>query len=217
MRKFYLVYAKAQTASAESPIPIFHLSWSHHQLLMRLDDDRERAFYELESRDNDWSVRELKRHVDGALYERLSLGRDKAVVKALSPRGLIINRPEDAIEVSYVLEFLGLDAKVTYSESDLESAIIDKLKHFLLELGKGFTFVAWQKRGNRLLRFFVLIDLVIGDLDHQDIGQLRMYVNYYDREVTPEDEHPTYALILCKDKSDLLVQTPSRSSTAIFS
>ena len=206
MRKFYLVYAKAQTASAESPIPIFRLSWSHHRPLPRLDDDQERAFYELESRDNDWCVRELKRQIDSALYERLSLSRDKAAVKALSTRGLSINRPEDAIKEPYVLEFLGRDAKASYSESDLESAIIDKLEHFLLELGEGFTFVARQMRGNRLLRSFVLIDLNIGDLKRQDIGQLQMYVNYYDREVKLEDENPMVGLILCKDKSDLLVK-----------
>ncbi len=220
MRQFYLVFRIPQTVSAKFDLPSFTLSWSHYQLLMRLSDQEERRFYELESMASNWSVRELKRQIDSGLYERLSMSRDKEAVKELSTHGLIINQPEDAIKEPYVLEFLGLDAKASYSESDLESAIIDKLEQFLLELGKGYTFVARQKRisfderhfyidlvfYNRLLRAFVLVDLKIGDLKHQDIGQLQMYVNYYDREVKLADENPTIGLILCKDKSDLLVQ-----------
>ena len=220
MRQFYLVYRIRQTVSAKFDLPAFTLSWSHYQLLMRIDNEQARSFYQIESQASNWSVRELKRQINSGLFERLNLSRDKEAVKELSTRGLIINRPEDAIKEPYVLEFLGLDVKNSYSESDLESAIIDKLEHFLLELGKGFTFVARQKRisfderhfyidlvfYNRLLRAFVLVDLKIGDLKHQDIGQLQMYVNYYDREVKLAEENPTIGLILCKDKSDLLVQ-----------
>ena len=220
MRQFYLVYRIRQTVSAKFDLPDFTLSWSHYQLLMRIDNEQARSFYQIESQASNWSVRELKRQINSGLFERLNLSRDKEAVKELSTRGLIINRPEDAIKEPYVLEFLGLDVKNSYSESDLESAIIDKLEHFLLELGKGFTFVARQKRisfderhfyidlvfYNRLLRAFVLVDLKIGDLKHQDIGQLQMYVDYYDREVKLAEENPTIGLILCKDKSDLLVQ-----------
>ena len=220
MRQFYLVYRIRQTVSAKFDLPDFTLSWSHYQILMRIDNEQARSFYQIESQASNWSVRELKRQINSGLFERLSLSRDKEAVKELSTQGLIINRPEDAIKEPYVLEFLGLDVKNSYSESDLESAIIDKLEQFLLELGKGFTFVARQKRisfderhfyidlvfYNRLLRAFVLVDLKIGDLKHQDIGQLQMYVNYYDREVKLAEENPTIGLILCKDKSDLLVQ-----------
>ena len=187
---------------------------------MRIDNENERKFYEIESTTNNWSVRELKRQFNSALYERLVLSRDKEGVKKLSEKGQIINSPKDAIKEPYVLEFLGLDEKSRYSENQLESAIINKIEHFLLELGKGFAFIARQKRisfderhffidlvfYNRILRCFLLIDLKIGDLKHQDIGQMQMYVNYYDREMRLEGEHKTIGLILCKEKSDLLIK-----------
>jgi len=217
MRQFYLAYSKPQTPSAELGITVFKLSWSHYLILMRIKKEAERKFYEIESSSNNWSVRELKRQFDTSLYERLVLSRDKDGVKKLSEEGQILNAPKDAIKEPYILEFLGLEEKERYSESDLEKAIIDKIEHFLLELGKGFAFVARQKRTsfderhfyidlvfyNRLLRCFLLIDLKIGDLKHQDIGQLQMYVNYYDREMKLEEENNTIGLILCKEKSEL--------------
>ncbi len=198
---------------------------------MRIKKEEERRFYEIESSLNNWSVRELKRQFDSSLYERLVLSRDKERVKELSEKGQLINVPKDAMKDPYVLEFLGLKEKEQYTESDLERAIIDKIEHFLLELGKGFAFVARQKRisfderhffidlvfYNRLLRCFLLIDLKIGDLRHQDIGQLQMYVNYYDREMKLEEENNTIGLILCKEKSELLVKyTLPESNSQIF-
>ena len=231
MRQFYLVYSKPQTPSAELQTPDFKLSWSHYLILMRIKKQAERRFYEIESSNNNWGVRELKRQFNSSLYERLVLSRDKDGVKKLSEEGQILNVPKNAIKDPYILEFLGLEEQERYSESDLEKAIIDKIEHFLLELGKGFAFVARQKRisfderhfyidlvfYNRFLRCFLLIDLKIGDLKHQDIGQLQMYVNYYDREVKLEEENNTIGLILCKEKSELLVEyTLPKSNSQIF-
>jgi len=231
MRQFYITYSKAQTPSAELEMNDFMLSWSHYLILMRIKKEEERNFYQIESRNNNWSVRELKRQFDSALFERLVLSRDKQGVKELSEKGQILNVPKDAIKEPYILEFLGLEEHERYSESDLEKAIIDKIEHFLLELGKGFAFVARQKRitfderhfyidlvfYNRLLRCFLLIDLKIGDLRHQDIGQLQMYVNYYDREMKLAEENNTIGLILCKEKSDLLVKyTLPKENSQIF-
>lgn len=238
MRKFYLVYSisqtlsansenKTKTSSAKSKSEIqktasadFKLSWSHYLKLMRIDDEKERKFYEIESAKNNWSVRELDRQYDSALYTRLVLSRDKEKIKELSEKGLVIEKPKDAIKDPYILEFIGLPEKSAYSENDLEQGIIDKLEHFLLELGTGFTFVARQKRisfdnkhfhidlvfYNRMLKCFVLIDLKIGELKHQDIGQMQMYVNYYDREVKLEDENKTIGIVLCQNKSEAVVE-----------
>jgi predicted nuclease of restriction endonuclease-like (RecB) superfamily len=198
----------------------FALNWSQYILLLGIHDDHERSFYEIESANNGWTVRELKRQFNSGLYERLSLSRDKDEIRKLALEGQAIARPQDLLKEPYVLEFLGLGEKAAYSESDLESAIIDKLEHFLLELGKGFLFEARQKRFtfgedhffvdlvfyNRLLRCYVLIDLKIGKLTHQDLGQMQMYVNYFDRQVKTEDEHPTVGIILCKKKHDALVE-----------
>jgi predicted nuclease of restriction endonuclease-like (RecB) superfamily len=154
------------------------------------------------------------------LYERLALSRDKDGVRKLAQDGLVISKPQDMLKEPYVLEFLGLEEKPGYSESDLETAIIDKLEHFLLELGKGFLFEARQKRFtfdedhffvdlvfyNRLLRCYVLIDLKIGKLTHQDLGQMQMYVNYFDRFVKSNDENPTVGIILCQKKKDSMVK-----------
>ena len=215
MRSFYNSFSKRQTLSDE-----FNLSWSHYLKLMRIDDERERNFYEIESSKNNWSLRELQRQYDSALYTRLSLSRNKAQILELSTKGQILERPKDAIKDPYILEFLGLHDETTYSENDLEQRLIDKLEHFLLELGTGFTFVARQNRisfdekhfkidlvfYNRVLKCFVLIDLKIGELKHQDIGQMQMYVNYYDREVKLSDENKTIGIILCQDKSEAVVQ-----------
>lgn len=237
MRQFYFVYSKpqtlsadfkiSQTSSAESEKAIqqtasveFKLSWSHYLKLMRIDDANERKFYEIEAYKNNWSVRELQRQFDSALYTRLVLSRDKEKVKELSEKGLVLEKPKDAIKDPYILEFIGLPEHSSYSESDLEQELIDKLEHFLLELGNGFTFVARQKRisfddkhfridlvfYNRILKCFVLIDLKIGEIKHQDLGQMQMYVNYYDREVRLEDENKTIGIVLCKDKSESIVE-----------
>jgi predicted nuclease of restriction endonuclease-like (RecB) superfamily len=215
MRSFYLTYSKSQTASDE-----FNLSWSHYIKLMRIDNENERRFYEIEALKNNWSLRELQRQYDSALYSRLALSRDKKKIIELSEKGLIIEKPKDAIKDPYVLEFIGLPEKSSYSESELEQKLIDKLEHFLLELGTGFTFVARQKRitfdekhfhidlvfYNRMLKSFVLIDLKIGELKHQDIGQMQMYVNYYDRQIKLNDENKTIGLILCQNKSEAIVE-----------
>lgn len=235
IRKFYITYSISsslmtisenqipQTASAELKTQetlVFKLTWSHYIFLIRIDDEKERRFYEIESEKYNWSVRELKRQYDSALYTRLALSRDKEGIMKLSEQGQIIEKPKDIIKDPYILEFLGLPELHQYSESDLEGEIINKLEHFLLELGHGFTFVARQERitfddkhfridlvfYNRILRCFVLIDLKIGELKHQDLGQMQMYVNYYDREKRIEGENKTIGIVLCQNKSDLVVE-----------
>ncbi len=227
MRRFYLVYSKSETASriledviSGTSFRKFTLSWSHYLKLMRIDDEEERKFYEIEAAKSNWSVRELERQYDSALYTRLVISRNKAKVKELSEKGLIFEKPRDAIKDPYILEFLGLPEHSSYSEGQLEQELIDRLEHFLLELGNGFTFVARQKRisfgdkhfwidlvfYNRFLRSFVLIDLKIGELKHQDLGQMQMYVNYYDREIRLDDENKTIGLVLCQNKSEAVVE-----------
>jgi predicted nuclease of restriction endonuclease-like (RecB) superfamily len=200
--------------------PAFSLSWSHYLFLMNIDNRDERQFYEIESRENQWSLSELKRQFNSGIYERLALSRDKTGVRALAQKGQIIEKPQDVLKNPVVLEFLGLDAHTRYSESEIESAIIDKLETFLLELGKGFLFESRQKRFtfdsdnffvdlvfyNRILRCYVLIDLKIGKLTHENLGQMQMYVNYYNREVKLDGENPTIGIILCKTKNDALVR-----------
>jgi predicted nuclease of restriction endonuclease-like (RecB) superfamily len=204
----------------QTPSEKFNLSWSHYLKLMRIKDNNERKFYEIESFKNNWSLRELQRQYDSALYTRLSLSKNKEEILQLSEKGQILEKPKDLIKDPYILEFLGLSEKSNYSENDLESELIDKLEHFLLELGTGFTFVARQNRitfdekhfkidlvfYNRILKCFVLIDLKIGELKHHDIGQMQMYVNFYDREIKLNDENKTIGIILCQDKSEALVR-----------
>lgn len=233
MRKFYLLYSleeksqsvlrnseKSQSLIRISEFPNNTLSWTHYLVLIRIENPDERSFYEIESLNNNWSVRELKRQFDSALYERLALSRDKQGIKQLAEKGLMVDKPLDILKDPYVLEFLDLPEQHKYSENDLEAAIVDKLEHFLLELGKGFTFVARQFRMtidekhfkadlvffNRLLKCFVVIDLKIGELTHQDLGQMQMYVNYHDRFVRLPDENKTIGIILCKQKSEVLVE-----------
>jgi predicted nuclease of restriction endonuclease-like (RecB) superfamily len=208
-----------QNSSAKFDAP-FMLSWSHYVFLCGIDDADERNFYEIEASVNGWKLEEVKRQFNTGLYERLALSRNKKQILELAEKGHIIKTASDLKKEPLVLEFLGLDEKHEYSESDLETAIIDKLEHFLLELGKGFLFEARQKRFtfdeehffidlvfyNRLLRCYVLIDLKIGKLTHQDLGQMQMYVNYFDRFVKLEDETPTIGIILCKKKSDAVVE-----------
>ena len=230
MRQFYKIYSKdriGQTLSDQSGNLSqsengrqFYLSWSHYLKLMRIDNINERQFYEIESVKNDWSLTELNRQFNSSLYERLCLSRDKDEVLRLSTEGQVIDTPEDAIKDPYVLEFMGLEELGTYSESELETRLINHLQTFLLELGTGFTFVGRQERFtfdeenfrvdlvfyNRLLRCFVLFDLKIGELKHQDIGQMQMYVNYYDRKVKLPEENATIGIILCKDKKEAIVE-----------
>ena len=211
-----------QTASGKSGIPPrpFTLSWSHYVFLLRVKNPDERSFYEIESAAQNWTVRELRRQFDSGLYERLALSRDKNGIHRLARNGHTVEHSRDLLKEPLVLEFLGLDEQTRYSESDLESAIITRIEHFLLELGKGFLFEARQKRFtfdeehffvdlvfyNRLLRCYVLIDLKIGKLTHQDLGQMQMYVNHFDRSVKTADENSTIGIILCKQKNETLVE-----------
>ncbi|MBL7754241.1 MAG: DUF1016 family protein [Chitinophagaceae bacterium] len=225
IRKFYLTYRIAKSPISQS------LTWTHYLSLMRIENEEERAFYEIETIKNNWSVRELQRQIDSELYTRLTLSLDKNKVRELSEKGLIMEEPKDAIKDPYILEFLGLPELSSYSETELEEQIISKLEHFLLELGNGFTFVGRQVRFtfdeehfridlvfyNRILKCFVLIDLKIGKLKHQDLGQMQMYVNYYDRFVKLDDENKTIGIILCKDKKDTMVEiTLPESNNQIF-
>lgn len=243
MRRFYIVYRNRVNAvypisgeglrfvpaSAEMPAGVpedgfaegaFTLSWSHYIKLMRIENPDERRFYEIEATEGRWSLKELQRQFDSSLYERLALSRDKAKVRDLARRGQTVECPEDVVKDPYVLEFLHLPERAAYTESELEQRLIDHLRDFLLELGKGFAFVGRQVRitfgerhfwidlvfYNRLLRCFVLLDLKLGELRHQDIGQMQMYVNHYDRNVRLDGENPTIGILLCADKNDAIVE-----------
>lgn len=248
MRQFYLVYnlrisavpsldsSNLQVLSkrfekGQTPSDEFKLSWSHYIKLMRIEDELERKFYEIEALKNNWSLRELDRQYNSALFIRLALSKDKTEIMKLSEEGQIIEKPQDAIKDPYILEFIGLPEQNIYSESELEQRLIDKLENFLLELGTGFTFVARQNRisfddkhfridlvfYNRILKCFVLIDLKVGELKHQDIGQMQMYVNYYDRKVKLDDENKTIGIILCQNKSKAVVEfTLPENNAQIF-
>lgn len=238
MRKFYLLYTnrigkisqmasakyavglKAQIQTGKSVKTAFRLSWSQYVFLIGIKDEDTRSFYEIEAANNNWTLPELTRQFNSGLYERLVLSRDKEGVRKLAKEGQVVSKQEDLLKEPYVLEFLGLDEKAEYSETELESAIIDKLEHFLLELGKGFLFEARQKRFtfdeehffvdlvfyNRLLRCYVIIDLKIGKLTHQDLGQMQMYVNYFDRYVKTKRENQTIGIILCRKKREAIVE-----------
>lgn len=208
----------------------FTLSWSHYLFLMRIDNTAERQFYEIECAKNHWSLRELRRQFDSALFERLILSSNKEKIQEFVQKGQIIEKPSDAVKDPYILEFLGLPEKSEYSENDLETRIIDHLQDFLMEMGKGFTFVGRQVRFtfdeehfkvdlvlyNRLLRCFVLVDLKIGKLKHQDLGQMLMYVNYYDRYEKTDDENPTIGILLCNEKSDKMVEMTLPEDSNIY-
>ena len=240
MRQFYLVYESDQIGQTVSDqfvnLPTvstgrkFFLSWSHYLKLMRIENIEERHFYEIEAVKNNWSLRELQRQFDSALYERLLLSKNKEGIRNLSERGQIIEGAGDIVKDPYILEFLGLEEKCSYSESELEKHLINHLQDFLLELGTGYAFVSRQKRFtfneehfrvdlvfyNRLLRCFVLFDLKIGTLKHQDLGQMQMYVNYYDRYEKQEDENPTIGVLLCQDKDDSLVELTLPKDSNIY-
>ena len=245
-RKFYLTYQdrisetvfrkfaveKSETVFLrifEETLP-FTLPWSHYLLLMRIKDENERKFYEIEATQSGWSIRTLQRQYNSSLYERLALSREKGEVLRLASEGNIVTRPQDIVKQPTVLEFLGLDEKAKFVESDLETVIINKLQKFLLELGKGYLFEARQKRFtyreenfyvdlvfyNRLLRCYVLIDLKIDKLTHQDLGQMLMYVHYYDRYEKLPDENPTIGILLCKEKDDALVEITLPENSNIY-
>jgi len=237
MRNFYSVYSKSSNElrnsdiyqkssnsmrifDNESSIVLLPLSWSHYLLLLRIKNEEERQFYEIESYKNQWILKELERQFNSGLFERLVLSKDKEAVRKMAMEGQIVKKPKDIIKEPLVLEFLGLQEQSSYSETDLETAIISEIEAFMLELGKGFFFGGRQVRFsfdeehffvdlvfyNRLLHCFVLIDLKIGKLKHQDIGQMQMYINYYDRHIKTEDENPTIGIIVCKDKKDAIVE-----------
>ena len=198
----------------------FLLPWTHYLILMRVKNLQARRFYEIEAYNQQWSKRQLQRQIASSLYERLALSRDKDEVMRLANEGQVMEKPSDIIKNPLVLEFLGLKPDTAYSETDLETAILDKLESFLLECGKGFLFEARQKRFtfdednfyvdlvlyNRILQCYVLVDLKIDKLTHQDLGQMMMYVNYFDRYKRLEFEKPTIGILLCKDKNDALVE-----------
>ena len=235
IKQFYLTYAerlntdfsvesqKANQWLANSKTDkhqIFNLSWSHYLILMRVENPDARSFYEIECVQQQWSKRQLCRQVGSCLYERLALSRNKDEVMRLAKEGQTVEKASDVIKNPLTLEFLGLKPDATYSESKLENAIISKMQQFLLELGKGFLFEARQKRFtfdednyyvdlvlyNRLLQCYVLIDLKIDKLTHQDLGQMQMYVNYFDRYIKQDFEKPTIGILLCKEKNDALVE-----------
>ena len=228
-RKFAVEKSEIVFCFFEETLP-FTLPWSHYLLLMRIKDENERKFYEIEATQSGWSIRTLQRQYHSSLYERLALSREKGEVLRLASVGNIVTRPQDIVKQPTVLEFLGLDEKARFVESDLETAIINKLQKFLLELGKGYLFEARQKRFtyreenfyvdlvfyNRLLRCYVLIDLKIDKLTHQDLGQMLMYVHYYDRYEKLPDENPTIGILLCKEKNDALVEITLPENSNIY-
>ena len=213
MRKFYLLYPNCQTVSD-------NLSWSHIGELIKADDELERSFYEKECIAQKWDVRTLKRQMNSALYLRLAASKDKEGVLALAKDGISVQKPEDVVRDSYTLEFLGIPENHRFSETELEQHIIDNLQFFLLEMGKGFTFVKRQYPitvnnrhyhcdlvfYHRILKCFVLIDLKRDGVQHEDIGQMNMYLGYFAKEENMPDDNPPIGIILSHYKDDLLVE-----------
>jgi len=239
VRQFYITFQNRclkipHTVCAESGFLHtlrLELSWSHYRILMRVERPEARSFYEIECAKSNWSARELERQKGSLLFERLSLSKDKKGLMKLTKKGQELQTYADIIKDPYVLEFTGLESQSKLYESKLEQALIDNLSKFLLELGRGFSFVARQKRitldgdhffidlvfYNALIKCYVLIDLKIGKLTHQDIGQMQMYVNYYDRELKQKSDQPTVGLILCEDKKEAVVRyTLPKSNKRIF-
>jgi predicted nuclease of restriction endonuclease-like (RecB) superfamily len=213
MRQFYLKYQIFQSVTGK-------LTWTHYAELLGVSDDVARGFYEKQAVNDNWSVRELKRQINSSLFERLALSHDKSGVLKLSEKGLIISEPKDIVKDPYVLEFLGIPDEYRMTESKLEQKIIDNLQTFLLELGKGFSFVGRQYRitldndhyyvdlvfYHRILKCFVLIDLKTKHVKHQDIGQMNMYLNYFKSEENTEGDNPPIGIVLGTDKNDILVE-----------
>jgi predicted nuclease of restriction endonuclease-like (RecB) superfamily len=208
----------------------FTLSWSHYLILMRVENPEARRFYEIEATQQQWSVRQLARQCASSLYERLALSRNKTEVMRLANEGQTIEKPVDLLKNPFTLEFLGLEEKSAYTETVLENRILSNLQKFMLEMGKGFLFEARQKRFtfdeesfyvdlvlfNRLLRCYVLIDLKTEKLKHQDLGQMQMYVNYYDRYVKQNFENPTIGILLCETANQALVELTLPKNANIY-
>lgn len=212
-RQFYRLYPIASTVRTQ-------LNWSQYKMLISIEDEYKREYYELEAANNCWTGRELERQINSQLYERLLLSNNKEAVLAVARKERTPQSPKEIIKDPMILEFLGLERHSEYYEKDIETSIINHLQEFLLELGQGFTFVARQKRllieddeffadlilYNRLLRCFVVLELKTGKLTHQDLGQLQMYVNYYDRYERIDTENPTIGILLCTSKNDTVVR-----------
>ena len=208
----------------------FRLSWTHYLILMRIQNEDERDFYEQLAIQENWGKRELSRQYGSSLYERMLIGKDKQQILRLSKKGRLAEKPADLVKDPYILEFLGISEQTDFSETELESRLIDHLQEFLLELGTGFAFVARQKRFtfeedhfrvdlvfyNRLLQCFVLFDLKTEKLKHQDLGQMQMYVNYYDRYEKKDFENPTIGILLCPQKNDAVVELTLPENSNIF-
>lgn len=212
-RQFYRVYPIANALRSQ-------LNWSQYRALIQIPDAEKREYYELESVNNGWTGRETERQINSQLYERLLISNDKETLLATARKERTVEKPTEIIKDPMILEFLGLERKPVYYESDLETALIEHLQQFLLELGNGFSFIARQKRllieddeyfadlvfYNRLLKCFVVIELKTHKLTHEDLGQLQMYVNYFDRNEKLSDENPTIGILLCTAKNDEMVK-----------
>ena len=225
-RQFYKTYPKGNALRSQ-------LNWSQYRMLIQISDPDKREYYELEAVNEGWTGRQLERQINSMLYERLLLSNDKESVLAVARKERTPESPQEIIKDPMVLEFLGLERKTAYYEKDLESAIISHITDFLLEMGKGFSFVARQKRllleddeffadlvfYNRLLRSFVVIEIKNHKITHQDLGQLQMYVNYYDRYEKQPDENPTIGILLCTEKNDTMVRLalPENNNTILAS
>jgi len=237
MRNFFLLYSNSSKALRKSAVfqksstalRIFNdnttisflpISWSLYLFLMRIKNEIERQFYEVESFQNQWTLKELERQFNTGLFERLTVSKNKSEVLRLAEEGQIVEQPKDLMKDPLILDFLGLESNLSYTETELETAIINQIEKFMLELGKGFFFGGRQVRFsfneehyfvdlvffNRFLKCFVLIDLKIGKLKHQDLGQMQMYVNYYDRFVKHTEENNTIGIVVCKTKEDAIVE-----------
>lgn len=225
MRKFYICFPIATTLSSQ-------LSWSHYLELIKIPEESKRGFYLVESIQSNWSVRELQRQISSLYYERLFLSKDKKKVKELSTKGQILREGKDLVKDPFVLEFLDIKENTKYLETDLERSILFHLKEFLLELGKGFSYIGNQVRltleedhfypdlvfYNRILKCFVIIDLKIGEVGYKEIGQMQMYTHYYDREIKRKDENKTIGILLSTTKNETAVKyTLPEDNKTIFS
>jgi predicted nuclease of restriction endonuclease-like (RecB) superfamily len=225
MRAFYLRFSKFQTLSGKLEIPSYQLSWSHYVELLKIDDDLELNFYVKQCEKEKWSVRELKRQMKSMLFHRIALSKNKKEIIELSKSGQEISKPDDILKDPYVFEFLDIPQQRLYLEGELEKRLIDNLEKFLLELGKGFAFVGRQYKisiGNRLfyvdlvfyhriLKCFVLIDLKRGEVEHNDIGQMNLYLNYFAEEENTEDDNPPIGIILGAYKDKILVEYATKN------
>ena len=225
-RQFFLTFPKVNALRSQ-------FNWTQYRTLLQISDKDKREYYELEAANNCWTARQMQRQINSMLYERLLLSNDKDAVLAMARKEKLPETPQEIVKDPMVLEFLGLEKKARYYESDLETELINHLQEFILELGNGFTFVARQKRiqieddeffvdlvfYNRLARRFVIFELKTGEVTHQDLGQLQMYVNYYDRVEKLPDENPTIGILLCTAKNDTLVKMtlPADNNTIVAS